>query len=141
MAARINGPHACGHPSKYLAESQAARAMIAQWATEDCYHCQRMARDIAAVQEAQRLGLPDLVGSDKQVSWARTVRDEARVMLAAWVDKNSTVSDVAASEALLYGITDAGWWIDRKGWAADQYIAWMSPIVTIALGYAQTGGK
>lgn len=139
MAARINGPHSCGHPSKYLAESQAARAMIAQWATEECFHCQRMARYQEAVTEAQRLGLPDLNGTDKQVPWAMQVRDEARVMLAAWVDKHSTVSDVAASEALLYGITDADWWLDRKDWAADQLIAWMSPIVTIALGYGRGG--
>ena len=135
MAARINGPHACGHPSRYLSESQAARAMIAQWATEDCGACVRFARDLEAIQTARELGLPDLTGSDKQVSWARSIREDARVMLGTYMDKHSTASDMAASEALLYGITDAAWWIDRKDWDASMLVAWVLPIVTIALGY------
>ena len=135
MASRINGPHACGHPSRYLSESQAARAMIAQWNLEDCGLCVRVARDVAAIQTAQEMGLPDLVGSDKQISWARSIREDARVMLCAYTDKHSTATDMAASEALLYGIADAGWWIDRKDCAADQLIAWVAPLVTIALGY------
>lgn len=135
MAARINGPHACGHPSRYLSESQAARAMIAQWATEDCGACVRYARDLEAIQTARELGLPDLTGSDKQVSWARSIREDARVMLGTYMDKHSTASDMAASEALLYGITDAAWWIDRKDWDASMLVAWVLPIVTIALGY------
>ena len=135
MAARINGPHACGHPSRYLSESQAARAMIAQWATEDCGACVRYARDLEAIQTARELGLPDLTRSDKQVSWARSIREDARVMLGTYMDKHSTASDMAASEALLYGITDAAWWIDRKDWDASMLVAWVLPIVTIALGY------
>lgn len=135
MAARINGPHACGHPSRYLSESQAARAMIAQWATEDCGACVRYQRDLDAIQTAREIGLPDLEGSDKQVSWARAIREDARVMLGTYVDKHSTPTDIASAEALLYGITDAGWWIDRKDCAADQLVAWVRPIVTITLGY------
>ena len=135
MAARINGPHACGHPSRYLSESQAARAMIAQWATEDCGACIRYARDLEAIQTARELGLPDLEGSDRQIAYARAIREDARVMLGTYVDKHSTPTDIAAVEALLYGITDAPWWIDRKDFAADQLVAWVRPIVTIALGY------
>ena len=56
-------------------------------------------------------------------------------MLGQYMDKHSTASDMAASEALLYGITDASWWIDHKDEAADQLVAWVLPIVTIALGY------
>jgi len=135
MAARINGPHACGHPSRYLSESNAARGMIAQWALEDCGACVRMARDVAAIQTAQELGLPDLTGSDKQISWARAIREDARVMLGAYMDAHATATDMAASEALLYGIADATWWIDCKDYSADMLIAWVRPIVTIALGY------
>lgn len=135
MAAKINGTHACGHPTRYLAESQAARGMIAQWAVEECGSCQRHARDMAAIQTARDLGLPDLTGSDRQVSWARSIREDARVMLTAYIDRNPTPSDMAASEALLYGITDAGWWIGHKDDAADQLIAWVSPIVAIVMQY------
>lgn len=135
MAAKINGTHACGHPTRYLSESNAARGMIAQWATEDCGACVRYARDLEAIQTARELGLPDLTGSDKQVSWARSIREDARVMLGTYMDKHSTASDMAASEALLYGITDAAWWIDRKDWDASMLVAWVLPIVTIALGY------
>jgi hypothetical protein len=109
--------------------------MIAQWATEDCGACIRYARDLEAIQTARELGLPDLEGSDKQVSWARAIREDARVMLTSYVDKHSTASDLASVEAVLYGITEASWWIDRKDMAADQLIAWVRPIVTIALGY------
>ena len=135
MAAKINGTHACGHPTRYLSESNAARGMTAQWATEDCGACVRYARDLEAIQTARELGLPDLTGSDKQVSWARSIREDARVMLGTYMDKHSTASDMAASEALLYGITDAAWWIDRKDWDASMLVAWVLPIVTIALGY------
>lgn len=109
--------------------------MIAQWAVEDCGACIRYARDLEAIQTARELGLPDLVGSDKQIAYARAIREDARVMLAQYMDKHSTPSDMAASEALLYGITDAPWWIDHKDEAADQLMAWVLPIVTIALGY------
>lgn len=135
MAARINGPHACGHPSRFLSESQAARAMIAQWATEDCGACVRYQRDLDAIQAARELGLPDLTGTDKQVNYARAVREDARVMLTQYVDKHSTASDLAAVEALLYGISESRWWLDHKDEAADQLVDWVRPLVTIALGY------
>jgi hypothetical protein len=112
--------------------------MIAQWALEDCGSCVKAQRDIAAVQMEQELGLPALSGSDKQVSYARSIREEARQMLGAYMDKHSTATDMAASEALLYGISDSGWWIDfyKSGsFYAEALIAWVRPIVTIALGY------
>ena len=137
MAARINGPHACGHPSKYLPDSIAARAMIAEWAFEDCVPCVRMARDIAAAQMAREMGLPDLIGSDKQVQWARSVREDARAQLCTYTETHATPEVLAAAEMVLYW-QDAGWWIDRDKSGEvypEKLIAWVAPLVTVALGY------
>lgn len=137
MAARINGKHRCGHPTKYLSESNAARGMIDQWGTEDCFHCIRYARDMEAIAIAHELGLPDLIGSEKQVPWARTIREDARAQLCVYTETHTTALDLAASELILHW-QDAGWWIDREQ-AGDVYpeklIEWFRPIVTIALGY------
>jgi hypothetical protein len=135
MAARINGLHQCKHPTRYLSESQAARAMIAQWAFEDCSACVKWARDEAAITNARDLGLPDLIGSDKQVSWARSIREEARAALSDYLAAHGTVQDMLASDVLMFGMDDAGWWITRKDWGPDKIVSAVSPIVTIALGY------
>lgn len=59
------------------------------------------------------MDLPDLEGSDKQVSWAVDIRRDAIMA----VEDKGIGGPEAMAEALrdaLYGQTDAGWWIDHR---------------------------
>ena len=59
------------------------------------------------------MDLPELEGSDKQISWAEDIRREA----IQAVEDQGIGGPEAMADALrdaLYGQSDAGWWIDHR---------------------------
>lgn len=110
--------HACGHKQVHVIygfDSQVARK--ARWLrTTKCRACfvtdkkaeqtEAAARDSATIAH---LVLPPLTGSERQVSWAETIRINR---LAALVATPHTTTDADCS--LCLRISDAKWWIDHR---------------------------
>lgn len=128
--------HRCGHTAsvEITTGKSADRARRAAWlATQDCDECGR-ARQLETAREANA-GLPALVGSDKQVAWAESIRaklvpqiDAAEADFQARVDEanaagrgSAKLGDVwaaiQADVAALRSEPAARWWIDNKDYS------------------------
>jgi len=97
----------------------------ARWlATTKCRACfvadkqekqaQAAARDGAAIAH---LDLPQLVGSDRQIAWATTIRASRLTSLIA----DLVIVATSAYQACL-AVTDAKWWIDHSDTAATDFL-------------------
>lgn len=62
------------------------------------------------------MDLPELAGSEKQVSWAEDIRRKAIVAVEE-LDIGGPEAMADALRDALYGQTDAGWWIDNRRWS------------------------
>lgn len=81
------------------------------WAIEnitECRECRARRAHEEAMQEAE--GLPQLTGSEKQISWAVDIR--ARVIR---IIKSQNPYQLPDLDAVLKVKTKAGWWIDERG--------------------------
>ncbi len=126
--------HTCGHQSEaQIVGPERDRASRRDWlAGRLCADCYRAAQRTAA--QEQTATLPALVGSDKQIAWATTIRAkivaEAQTQLT---DKLAQIETLAAPEdkrtqaraafegayARLTSETAAAWWIDRRQRAGE----------------------
>jgi hypothetical protein len=103
--------------------------MRAWLATMPCGECERAAQRAAVEEAAVAQGLPELVGTPKQIAWAQTIRYEvlARVacereeLAAGGRRENATeeryaqmLKEFDACAAKLRGQRKAWWWIDRR---------------------------
>jgi hypothetical protein len=94
-----------------------------------CGECERAAQRAAVEEAAVAQGLPELVGTPKQIAWAQTIRHEilARVtceredLAAAGRRENAAeeryaqmLKEFDACAAKLRGQRKAWWWIDRR---------------------------
>jgi hypothetical protein len=113
--------HACGHEQvHYLTGFASQQERKAGWLrTTLCRTCFVAARKAEQVEAVMRdgtaiahLSLPPLVGSDRQVAWATTIRAGR---LAAML--GNPESDFGVSACML--ISDAKWWIDHRQLATD----------------------
>jgi hypothetical protein len=128
--------HTCGHTETVqMYGSSSERDSKAAWlAGKPCQECQRKAQQAQAAQSAQTQGVPALVGSDKQVAWATTIRAEQLGKVAAMRKefeaigrKQNVTEDVMAAQmgqfdglvAKLTAQTSASWWIDRRSNSAQ----------------------
>lgn len=113
--------HTCGcKETVQLFGKESDRARKTEWLeTIPCVDCQRKAEREAAEKSAAALSLPGLVGSEKQVAWAITIRNIAINELTA--RNGGKVS--ADAMAVISNITSAGWWIDHRNRAADYIVA------------------
>lgn len=130
MTAKWNPTHRCGHMGRAMPDTATARAFAAE-AIEptDCWDCTRMAHGLMAAEMMEKLGLPPMIGtSEKQETYARDVRERIRQDM-----ESEGIANDPAADALLYGITDARWWLDRKDAPAADVIAWIKPVVDVAL--------
>ena len=98
-------------------------------ATKSCYDCykaeqarKRTEQSAEAATAAEAAGLPALNGSDKQVAWAETIRQEcfraAQNILAKLPTTVAQNPEQAKTLEICKGIvgqTNAGWWIDHRG--------------------------
>ncbi|MBB5717028.1 hypothetical protein [Sphingomonas aerophila] len=110
--------HACGHEqAHYIPGSPAQQDRKARWLrTTKCRTCfvddKRSEEAEAAARNATaiaHLGLPELVGSDRQVSWATTIRMKRLAAILA----TSSINGADSHQACI-AVTDAKWWIDHR---------------------------
>jgi hypothetical protein len=109
--------HACGHEqAHYIPGFATQQARKANWLrTTKCRVCfaadkrsaqaANAATDAAAIAD---LDLPALMGSERQVSWASTIRARRLAVLLS-----AEVGD-SQSEQPCQLVTDAKWWIDHR---------------------------
>ena len=110
--------HACGHEqAHYLTGFASQQERKARWLrTTTCRPCFIAAKKAAQAEAAERdgaaiahLDLPALVGSDRQVGWATTIRaGRMAALIAAPIDGNAEALRRCAA------ITEAKWWIDYR---------------------------
>jgi hypothetical protein len=125
--AKCNVTHACGHTSEHnLFGPYKERDRRAQWlAGQDCPTCEaerreaaKRAANAAATQAAQEAGLPELLGSEKQIAWAESIRLKALGEAQEAIEKNANTPErraqVAPLMAQLKGENSAAWWIDNR---------------------------
>ena len=107
--------HACGHEQgHYLTGYDSQKERKARWlkttSCRDCFVAEKRAKEVAAAllssAAVSHLALPSLTGTDRQISWASTIRIKR---LAALTNSNSG----ADCQACLL-ITDAKWRIDCR---------------------------
>ena len=107
--------HACGHEQgHYLTGFDSQQERKVKWlkttSCRDCFVAEKRAEEAAAAALSNaaisHLDLPPLTGTDRQVSWASTIRTKR---LAALMSSNSDAECYACLQ-----VTDAKWWIDRR---------------------------
>ena len=103
--------HSCGHAERhmvygqYAADTDRKAREIARRKCSACYQTQKKASAEADGALLDGLDLPILTGSEKQVSWAGTIRTERLAKLHK--------TDPAALSRFA-GIREAKWWIDNR---------------------------
>lgn len=107
--------HACGHEqAHHLTGFESQQERKAKWLKtticSDCFVAEKKAEEVAAAAlssaAVSHLVLPPLTGTDRQISWASTIRNKR---LAALTNSNS---DADCNACLR--MTDAKWWIDCR---------------------------
>lgn len=103
--------HSCGHTQKhdvagyFAADSDREARRLARQRCGTCYREQREAKATGDQAALAGVDLATLVGSDKQVSWAASIRVER---LAALLRKEPAAVQRFAT------IAEAKWWIDHQ---------------------------
>ncbi|VXB96768.1 conserved hypothetical protein [Arthrobacter sp. 9V] len=120
--------HTCGHTvRKNLSNKPAGqRAGTARWFAKNrqCPACeaeQRAAEDAEFRAEAERDGMPELIGNDGAVRWAVRIRQEfLRASFRELVETNLVDAAVFQRDVLEAArrVTAARWWIDNREIAA-----------------------
>jgi len=107
--------HACGHEQgHYLTGFDSQQERKARWLKttncRDCFVAEKRAKEAAAAALSSaaisHLDLPLLTGTDRQISWASTIRTKRLVVL--------TNSRSGAECYACLQVTDAKWWIDCR---------------------------
>lgn len=125
--AKVDITHKCGHVVEHnLMGPYKDRDRRAQWLADgDCPTCDTKRREeanraanAAAAQAAQEAGLPELLGSEKQIAWAESIRLKALGEAQEAIEKNANTPErraqVAPLMAQLKGENSAAWWIDNR---------------------------
>lgn len=126
--------HTCGHDEQVelFGKGTDRQSKIAWMEQQDCRACRNGAANVAATKanEAnEAAGLPTLTGSEKQVSWAETVRTNQLAMVVRELDNVAAAmarqgkseaqiaTDRAPIDAMVAKVqaqTSAAWWIDHR---------------------------
>ena len=121
---------ACGHEETVqLYGGAAERDRKTEWMSRacKCSACKAADRDAEnakAAEAAADAGRPALVGSEKQIAWANTIREKMIAELLKYRTDVTGVDDAkgkfdAAMVKFLATNTKAGWWIDNRDCASD----------------------
>jgi hypothetical protein len=119
--------HACGHEqAHYLTGFASQQERKARWLrTTTCRPCFIAGKKVEQAEAAQRdgaaiahLDLPPLVGSDRQVGWATTIR-AGRMAALVTVPIDGDADELQCCAA----ITAAKWWIDHRDLANAELLA------------------
>ena len=103
--------HSCGHTQKhevagfFAADADREARRLERQRCGACYRERREAKSAGDQAALAGIDLPALAGSDKQVSWATTIRVER---LAALLRKDPEAVQRFAA------IAEAKWWIDHR---------------------------
>lgn len=107
--------HSCGHVERHVvggmfaSDGDAQARKLARMKCKPCYKAGKQAKaDVQADADRATLAevvLPDLIGSDRQIAWAVSIRLEQLAVL-----QRTMPSRVPAFVA----IVDAKWWIDHR---------------------------
>lgn len=136
--------HTCGHQvTVQLFGKYADREKrIAYLETCECDECRKAKANAAAAAAKEKRGLPDLTGSEKQIAWANTIREQAykaldclkpfaseeglKVLMEGWsyMDDQMKEKCLASAEIVkplfdgwknkMDAQTEAKWWIDHR---------------------------
>lgn len=118
--------HACGHEqAHYLTGFATQQDRKARWLqTTQCRTCFITAKksqqaDAAAHHSAAiaHLDLPALAGSDRQVTWAASIRTGRLAMLVA-----DSFTDIVDKSPVCSSIADAKWWIDTRDLSDEDFL-------------------
>ncbi len=124
--AKYDVTHSCGHAAEHQLYGKLAQReyRMERLAEETCPDCQAAERDRANQQAARDnadAGLPSLTGSDKQIKWAESIRQDILADTATLRDRivSGAPDDAERDRALsaLRSVTDqtsAAWWIDNR---------------------------
>jgi hypothetical protein len=114
--------HTCGHDEEVqIYGPEKERPGKAAWmAKQPCVACKREAQASVASVQAVGLGLVDLQGSEKQIAWAKTIRQEfvtafERRFSGAQGSADESARAMKAFIAVLNAHPDARFWIDHRG--------------------------
>lgn len=84
-----------------------------------CADCYRRRQRAAAQQKADTMEasdeLPVLIGSEKQISWARTIRANIIEKVNQYMDGHKPTDNYTEFRKWLVGQNKASWWIDNRG--------------------------
>ena len=119
--------HVCGHTEVhqiYGTNAHGERDRKEAWlATQPCSECRQAQREAEraeatakATEQAAKLAMPELTGSEKQVAWALAIRATALEGLKKELVKPELAAQIVALE------TSAKWWIENRtfiGFAPD----------------------
>lgn len=103
--------HSCGHAEQHVIFGMFAADIdrqARQLSRRKCTPCYKAGKATKAMTDAALLAdinLPALTGSEKQVSWAETIRVESLALLHR--------AD-PARVVIFAAIVDAKWWIDNR---------------------------
>ncbi len=77
--------HACGHTVDHNLTGPTSRRewLAGSMANDNCKDCQRAEANAKATSKNQEAGLPALEGSEKQISWAESLRAKRVKQLAS----------------------------------------------------------
>ena len=119
--------HACGHEqAHYLTGFASQQERKARWLqTTKCQPCFVAAKRAEQAESAERDGAaiaylepPQLIGSDRQVAWATTIRAGQLAAIIA-----ADVQDHADGQRACLLVTDAKWWIDHRDLTSTDLLA------------------
>ena len=111
--------HTCGHTvdvQLYGAYKDRERR-IAYLETCECDECRKAKANAAAAEAKAARGLADLTGSEKQVAWANTIRENAYKCLdtlAQFANNDQAKAMMDGWRAKMDTQTEAKWWIDNR---------------------------
>ena len=119
--------HTCGHEVEHnlFGPYEGRRRRIEELAGNPCPACAQAKRaeanattNAVAAKAASEAGLPELLGSEKQIAWAESIRvkviAEAEAAIARTATTPERKAQVAPLLAKLTAQTEAAWWIDRR---------------------------
>ena len=111
----------CGHEEDIVLYQSRKRSeyRIAQEEEKICWECEKDQEYQTAL--SQNDGLPTLIGSEKQIKWAESIRRSKLDLWQEFVDKEVSEEDmemVHEYTVKLEGKDSASWWINNR----DKYI-------------------
>lgn len=129
-----SGTHVCGHPGsvKLYGSAQSCQPRAERYFAQPCGICRLKAREEAYRRNAETAhaqGLPELVGSEKQIAWAITLRANLMDTLDRHIDwlRDKQLLEWAGHvqeyKTLILQSTSARWFIEnRKVMAREAFI-------------------